>query len=159
MFLRSRPVVRHSCSGLLLRTEAGWLLMRSESRERANALPPITTTYYHVNPWPRGVSLGSERGRTRGEEQRRRKLKACCGWGREEQMCADVQVERPTGKMIRDRSSDSESCWSMLSRGSLMSPLFMNIWAVNLSVQPQKVPLTAECDFAGPPALSVVFVI
>ena len=30
-------------------------------------LPPITTTYYHVNPWPLGVSQGSRAREKRGE--------------------------------------------------------------------------------------------
>lgn len=141
MFLRSRSVVRHSCSGgLLLRTEAEWLLIRSESRERVSALPPITTTYYHVNPWPLAVSQGS-RARVGGNDRRGEEQQEI------ESMLPSRRGESESSRclqMFRWRISDRRwsrwrSCWPILP---LVSHL-MNIWAANLSVQPQKPPLMA----------------
>lgn len=109
MFLRSRSVVRHSCSGL--HTEAGWLLIRSESRERVNVFhqspPPITM----LTPDPSVCLRGRERGRNEGRGAALQEIKSM-PWskGREkgeraEQMCTDVQVERLRGKIIMDRFS------------------------------------------------------
>ena len=109
MFLRSRSVVRHSCSGL--HTEAGWLLIRSESRERVNVFhqspPPITM----LTPDPSVCLRGRERGRNEGRGAALQEIKSM-PWskGREkgeraEQMCTDVQVERLRGKIITDRFS------------------------------------------------------
>lgn len=104
MFLRSRSVVRHSCSGLLLHTEAAWLLMLSESRERVSVFyqspPPITT----LTPDPSACLWG----RSAGEDEER--SSAAGNWKHAEpeggeQMCADVQVERLRGEIISDRFS------------------------------------------------------
>lgn len=166
MFLRSRSVVRHSCSGL--HTEAGWLLIRSESRERVNVFhqspPPITM----LTPDPSVCLRGRERGRNEGRGAALQEMKSMPwskgreGRERERERSRCVQMFRWRGSEGRSSRIDSPRimyCWAILCCGPLMSPLFMNIWAVNLSVQPQKVPLTAQCDFARPPALSVVFMV
>lgn len=167
MFLRSRSVVRHSCSsGLPLRTEAGWLLIHSESWERVSVFyqspPPITM----LTPWPFAVSregavegVGAQKERSSSAGNWKHAVGEADGEERRADVCRCSGREDPIRMIIPDQFSDIKVCWLMPRHASLTLPLFMNIWVVNLSVQPQKAPLTARCDFARPPVLSVVFII
>lgn len=103
MFLRSRSVVRHSCSGLMPH-RSRVALMRSESRERVSVFyqspPPITMLTPDLSVCLWGRSTGE-----RGEEQHCRKLKACCGRSREGKKSSCVQMFR---------WEDREERWSLI---------------------------------------------
>lgn len=148
MFLRSRSVVRHSCSGL--HTEAGWLLIRSESRERVNVFhqspPPITM----LTPDPSVCLRGRERGRNEGrgagnekhavvERQRGERERE-----RAEQMCTDVQVERLRGKIITDRfSSYNVLLGDIVLRPIDVAPVYEHLGCKSVSATAESPPDSA----------------
>ena len=107
----------------------------------------ITATYYRFNPpWPLRRAVSEKRM----ERERERERHGAGNWKHGEQMFRWRGSER---KMIPDQfPAQSSSLIDAALRLIDVAPPFMYIWAVNLSVWPQKVPLTAQCDAARPPA-------